>query len=211
MLIVIEGVDGAGKFTLSQALQSAFAAAGKSVTTLAFPRYGQSVTADIAAEALHGDHGDLADSVYAMAMLFALDRAGAIDELASLRAAHDVVILDRYVASNAAYSAARLHQGADGDVVDWVYRLEFERLRLPSPDYQLLLDVPVELAEQRARSRADGDPSRARDAYERDGGLQHRTAAVYSELAAADWGGRWLIAGADADPAAVAADVAAAP
>lgn len=83
MLIAIEGVDGAGKRTLTQALQTAFAADGKTVATLAFPRYGQSVTADVAAEALHGDHGDLADSVYAMAMLFALDRAAAIDELAA--------------------------------------------------------------------------------------------------------------------------------
>ena len=31
---------------------------------------------------------------------------------------HDVVILDRYVASNAAYSAARLHQDAEGDQED---------------------------------------------------------------------------------------------
>ena len=46
------------------------------MATLAFPRYGHSVTADLAAEALHGRHGDLSSSVYAMAMLFALDRAG---------------------------------------------------------------------------------------------------------------------------------------
>lgn len=211
MLIAIEGLDGSGKRTLTLALQAAFEATGKSVATLAFPRYGQSVPADVAAEALHGDHGDLADSVYAMALLFALDRAGAVDELTRLRAEHDVVILDRYVASNAAYSAARLHQGVDGEVVDWVYRLEYQRLRLPTVDYQLLLDVPVELAGERARRRAQEDPGRARDSYERDDGLQQRTGAVYAELAAADWGGRWLIAGADADPAAVAADVAAAP
>jgi dTMP kinase len=208
VLIAIEGVDGAGKRTLSLALQDAFASAGQSVTTLAFPRYGQSVTADVAAEALHGDHGDLAGSVYAMAVLFALDRANAVNELMRLRAEHDVVILDRYVASNAAYSAARLHQGIGGEVVDWVYRLEYERLRLPSVDYQLLLDVPVELAGERARRRAQEDPVRARDSYERDDELQLRTGAVYAELAAADWGGRWLIAGADADPAAVAAEVA---
>ncbi|EUA87311.1 thymidylate kinase domain protein, partial [Mycobacterium ulcerans str. Harvey] len=42
------------------------------MATLAFPRYGNSVTADIAAEALHGEHGDLASSVFAMATLFAL-------------------------------------------------------------------------------------------------------------------------------------------
>ena len=54
MLIAIEGVDGAGKRTLCQGLRAAFGAGGKSVATLAFPRYGQSVTADLAAEALHG-------------------------------------------------------------------------------------------------------------------------------------------------------------
>ena len=114
MLIAIEGVDGAGKRTLSEGLRKSFEAAGKSVATLAFPRYGQSVTADVAAEALHGEHGDLASSVYAMAMLFALDRAGAIGEIARLSRDHDVVILDRYVASNAAYSAARLHEDVGG-------------------------------------------------------------------------------------------------
>ncbi len=118
MLIVIEGLDGAGKRTLTEGLRTAFEAGGKTVTTLAFPRYGASVHADIAAEALHGEHGDLTDSVYAMATLFALDRAGAKAEIDELRARHDVVILDRYVASNAAYSAARLHQGIDGEVVD---------------------------------------------------------------------------------------------
>ena len=109
------------------------------MATLAFPRYGQSVTADVAAEALHGQHGDLASSVYAMAMLFALDRAGGADQIREQCRVHDVVILDRYVASNAAYSAARLHQQADGEVVGWVHDIEYRRLGLPPPDCQVLL------------------------------------------------------------------------
>jgi dTMP kinase len=205
VLIVIEGLDGAGKRTLAQGLQSQLEAAGNSVATLAFPRYGQSVPADIAAEALHGDHGDLAGSVYAMAMLFALDRAAAAEEIADLRLRHDVVLLDRYVASNAAYSAARLHQDADGEVVDWVSRLEFQRLQLPLPDWQLLLDVSPALAGERARSRAEQDAARARDAYERDDDLQLRTADVYSALADANWGGPWLRVGSDASAADVLA------
>ncbi|OBK48385.1 dTMP kinase [Mycobacterium sp. 1081908.1] len=209
MLIAIEGVDGSGKRTLSDGLRKAFERAGKSVATLAFPRYGQSVTADIAAEALHGGHGDLASSVYAMATLFALDRAGAIGEIAALGRDHDVVILDRYVASNAAYSAARLHQDAAGEVAAWVHRLEYERLGLPTPDWQVLLAVPAELAARRARRRAEHEPGRARDSYERDDGLQQRTGAVYAELAAAGWGGRWLVVDADVDPGRLAADLTA--
>jgi dTMP kinase len=205
VLIAIEGVDGAGKRTLSEGLRAAFLAAGKSVATLAFPRYGQSVTADIAAEALHGEHGDLASSVYAMAMLFALDRAGAIEDIAALRRDHDVLILDRYVASNAAYSAARLHQDAAGDAAAWVHALEYQRLGLPGPDWQVLLGVPAELAGERARRRAESDPGRPRDSYERDGGLQQRTGAVYAELSDAGWGGRWLVVDADVDPGRLAA------
>jgi len=175
VLITIEGVDGAGKRTLTDGLRASFEADGKTVTTLAFPRYKQSVHADVASEALHGGHGDLADSVYAMAMLFALDRAGARDDIERLRADFDVVILDRYVASNAAYSAARLHQGVDGEVVSWVRALEFDRFAMPVPDWQVLLAVPTELAAQRAERRAETDADRARDAYERDDGLQRRT------------------------------------
>jgi dTMP kinase len=208
VLIAIEGVDGAGKRTLSEGLRRAYETAGKSVATLAFPRYGQSVVADIAAEALHGQHGDLASSVYAMAMLFALDRAGAVDEIERLRRDHDVVILDRYVASNAAYSAARLRQDSGGEAVDWVHRIEYQRLRLPQPDWQVLLAVSAELAGQRARSRAESEPGRPRDSYERDDELQQRTGAVYAGLAAADWGGRWLVVDADIDPERLAAALA---
>ncbi|MEB4211618.1 dTMP kinase [Mycobacterium sp. 94-17] len=207
MLIAIEGVDGAGKRTLATGLRAALEAAGKSVAALAFPRYGQSVTADIAAEALHGEHGDLAASVYAMATLFALDRAAAIGEIAALDRGHDVVILDRYVASNAAYSAARLHQDSAGEVVAWVRELEYRRFGVPAPDWQLLLDVPAELAGQRARSRADTEPGRARDVYERDDGLQRRTGAVYAGLAAAGWGGRWRSVDANVDPGRLAASL----
>ncbi|HTF10968.1 MAG TPA: dTMP kinase, partial [Asanoa sp.] len=183
----IEGVDGAGKRTLTNGLRAAFEAAGSSVATLAFPRYGHSVSADLAAEALHGGHGDLSSSVYAMAVLFALDRSGARDEIGHLNSAYDVVILDRYVASNAAYSAARLH--------------------LPSPDWQVLLDVPTELAAERAENRAQQEADRAKDAYERDDGLQRRTGEVYSGLAAADWCGRWLVAGPGVNAAALAAEL----
>jgi dTMP kinase len=205
VLIAIEGVDGAGKRTLAQGLCTAFEAAGRSVATLAFPRYGQSVAADVAAEALHGQHGDLASSVYAMAMLFALDRAGAGAQIHELCNGHDVVILDRYVASNAAYSAARLHQDADGEVVGWVHQIEYHRLQLPAPDWQVLLGVSAELADQRARHRASQDASRVRDAYERDNELQQRTGAVYAGLAAAGWGGRWLVVDADVNAGRLAA------
>ena len=204
LLIAIEGVDGAGKRTLCNEMRAVFEGHHKSVAHLSFPRYGHSAAADLAAEALHGQHGDLSSSVYAMATLFALDRAGARDEIAHLRAAYDVLILDRYVASNAAYSAARLRQDAAGGVVEWVRALEYDRLRMPAPDWQVLLDVSPELAAERARRREHHEANRARDAYERDDDLQRRTGEVYAGLAASGWGGPWRVVGADVDAEALA-------
>jgi dTMP kinase len=190
-LVVIEGLDGAGKRTLADGLTAALRAKGASVASLAFPRYGESVHADLVREALHRGHGDLADSVYGMAVLYALDRSGAADDIRALRDAHDVVLLDRYVASNAAYAAARLRQDADGEVVKWVWELEVGRFGLPRPDAHLLLRVAPSVAAERAERRAE--TGRERDAFETDDGLQRRCAAVYDALAAAGWLAPWHV------------------
>ena len=184
-LVVVEGLDGAGKRTLTDALSAALGAAGARVTRFGFPRYEDDVHAELARDALHGRLGDLAGSVHGMAVLFALDRRAAVPQLRSALAGHDVVLVDRYVASNAAYGAARLHQDAAGEFVRWVCMLEIERFTLPVPDRQLLLDVPQAVAARRAAHRESTEPGRERDAFESDAGLQQRTGAVYAQLAAA--------------------------
>jgi dTMP kinase len=206
-LIVIEGVDGAGKNTLARRLVSSWERENLEVIRIGFPRYDYSVHADLAAEALRGDHGDTASSVHAMALLFALDRKYAARDLRKALSRNDIVLLDRYVASNAAYTAARLEQGADGEAVEWIRHLEFERFDVPVPDVQILLDVPVELAAERAASRESQDDTRLRDIYERDGGLQSRTSSVYGELASSEWVSPWRVVGSDIDPDRLAADV----
>ena len=184
MIVSIEGIDGAGKNTLVTELRNRTGA-----DVLCFPRYDTSLPARLAARALHGDMGDLTDSVHGMATLFALDRYGAREILDRFRGSTDVIILDRYVASNAAYSAARAQ---DPSLCDWVADLEFGELGLPVPDLQVLLDTPVDLAASRAESREMADRSRTRDHYERDRGLQERTSDVYRRLAEQSWQGPWL-------------------
>ncbi|NKX88356.1 dTMP kinase [Nocardia coubleae] len=191
VLIAVEGLDGAGKRTLIDGLVDELSAKGLRAGSLAFPRYGRSIHADLAAEALRGSHGDLAGSINAMAIMFALDRADASAELSNLLDANDIVILDRWVASNAAYSAARAVQDADGEIVAWVGDLEYGRLGLPVPDLTVLIDVGTDVAAERARRRGELDTARALDAYEKDSGLQQRTGEVYRELADRDWFGRW--------------------
>jgi dTMP kinase len=192
-LIVIEGLDGAGKRTMADKLAAALAERGATVGRLAFPRYGESVPADLIADALHGRLGDLADSVYGMATLFALDRQAAAADIRTALAGHDVVLLDRYVASNAAYGAARLGQDAAGEFVAWVRALEIDRLGLPLPDLHLLLRVTPEVAAARSAHRERTEADRGRDTWEADGGLQSRCAAVYDQLARTGWLGPWRV------------------
>ncbi|WP_115685155.1 dTMP kinase [Corynebacterium senegalense] len=182
MIIAVEGIDGAGKNTLVTAVREALGA-----ESVAFPRYGESVHADLARAALHGEMGDLPDSAHGMATLFALDRAGA-RELLDAHAGR-ILILDRYVASNAAYTAARTGDPAD---IEWVRALEFDRLGLPVPDLQVLVDTPPEVARRRALRREAADAARARDAYERNDRLQRDTFANYERLAETGWVSRWV-------------------
>ncbi|WP_317493185.1 dTMP kinase [Haloechinothrix sp. LS1_15] len=208
-LVVIEGLDGAGKNTLAEALTGALHAAGASVARRAFPRYGEDIHADLAREALRGELGELPGSVYGMALLFALDRHGAAADISEDLRRHDVVLLDRYVASNAAYGAARLQQDAGGPFVEWVRALEFDRLGLPVPDSQIWLRVPATVAGRRAQHRERADANRARDAYESDDDLQRRCDAVYGQLVERGWMAPWqVVDGAgDVDAEALAATV----
>ena len=206
-LVVVEGLDGAGKRTLTDALTRALHDKGATVGSMAFPRYERDVHAQLVRDALHGGLGDLGDSVHGMAVLYALDRLGAREDLLTGAERHDVLLVDRYIASNAAYGAARLHQDADGEFVRWLADLELGRFALPVPDLHLLLRVPVDVAAQRAARREARDPGRQRDRYESDNDLQARCGTVYDQLAATGWLAPWAVldgaAGTDAGQLAV--------
>lgn len=192
-MVVIEGLDGAGKRTLADGLATALTEQHASVTRMAFPRYGSDVHAELVHDALYGRLGDLPRSVHGMAVLFALDRRGAAETLRALQRRYDVVLVDRYVASNAAYGAARLEETAEGPFVEWIHELEVDRFGVPVPDVQLLLQVPVSVASARARCRAETDSGRAKDLYEADGGLQARCALLYDGLASRGWLAPWSV------------------
>lgn len=189
-LIVIEGIDGAGKRTLADALDQAL---DGRVARLAFPRYGVDIHADLVRDGLHGRLGPFGDEVYGMAMLYALDRRGARADLRAALDQAEFVLLDRYVASNAAFGAARLHQDARGEFVRWVHAIEIERFGLPVPHAHLLLRVPVDVAAARSAHRERTESDRARDTWESDADLQQRVATVYDGLAEHDWLAPWHV------------------
>ena len=214
MIIAFEGVDGAGKNTLVTAVEQELISREVAVAKLGFPRYEHSIPAQLAQSALHQKMGDLTESIHGMATLFALDRHDVADDLSELDGDGYVILLDRYTASNAAYSAARSAQResaqrenaasessataanarlSEHDVVNWVASLEFGMIGVPVPDLQVLVDVDAEVAAERAVKRELGDASRTRDAYETDDDLQQLTVRAYRELAQSNWRSPWHV------------------
>ncbi|KAA9287832.1 dTMP kinase [Corynebacterium amycolatum] len=190
LIIAVEGIDGAGKNTLVTAVTNQLRSQGHSVSSMTFPAYRQTIFADFANQALHGQLGDTADSAWAMALLFALDRKERREAIVDAARENDVLIIDRYVASNAAYSLARTQDPA---IVEWIEKTEFGDFQLPLPDVQVCLATSVGVAADRARNREASDAQRTRDTYEKDSGLQERTLAAYQKFAGGSWQSPWLM------------------
>lgn len=190
MIIAVEGIDGAGKNTLVTAVTNQLRSQGHAVSSMTFPAYRQTIFADFADRALHGQLGDTADSAWAMALLFALDRKERRQAIVDAARENDVLIIDRYVASNAAYSLARTQDPA---IVEWIEKTEFGDFQLPLPDVQVCLATSVGVAADRARNREATDVQRTRDTYEKDSGLQERTLAAYQKFAGGSWQSPWLM------------------
>lgn len=185
-LVAFEGLDGAGKRTLVEATAQRLREHGAGVAVVAFPRYAHTVFGRLIGDALNGRAGDLAASVYGLALLFAADRRDSLSYLNELDATNDWILADRYVSSNAAYGMARLSQEgseAQRHFLEWITAIEIESFQLPRPTLQVYLDTPVELAQQRLRERAASKRRRRSvDRYESDVDLQAESAKAYSQL-----------------------------
>jgi dTMP kinase len=187
-LVAIEGIDGSGKGTQAERLVRALQAAGRSVTLLSFPRYEQTSFGKRIGEFLNGRYGTLSDvSPYLVAPLFAGDRFESKPVLLAALDASDVVVLDRYVASNIAHQAAKLDRPERDELRRWIEHLEFELYGLPRPDRVILLDVPPERAQELiARKRARSYTRKAADLQEADREYLQRVRGVYLDLARDD-------------------------
>jgi dTMP kinase len=193
MLLAIEGIDGAGKGTLCRELLALAEGAGIRAAALSFPRYEQTQFADLIGRYLRGEMGAI-DQVpvrYA-ALLYGGDRFESRDRLMALIADHDLLILDRYVASNIAYNAAKLPAAERAELIAWIERLEYGLFDLPRPDLTLLLATSTALADRLVGKKDARSYTRAtRDLHEADRDFLSVVAALYGELA--DAGGEsWL-------------------
>jgi dTMP kinase len=185
LLLALEGIDGSGKGTQAAQLADRARAAGRSVATFSFPTYDGNPFAEAVAGYLNGDFGT-ADEVHPelAALLYAADRFHARPQLLAAIERHDLVICDRYVASNAAHQGAKLEGEERRRLLDWLDAVEYGEFGLPRPDIVVLLDTPVALARTLVgRKGAREYTTLEADIHEADASHTAATREVYLQLA----------------------------
>ena len=215
MLVAIEGGDGAGKATAAAEVARQLNEAGRSAIVLSFPRYPDTAAGWVLGEYL-GGRLRRAVSPRAAAVFYALDRLESRDSLLAAAAAHDVVVLDRYIASNLVYQAAKTAPEDAAALMAWTWALETDAFALPPPDLTVYLATPVDVARRQiAQKRQRSYTDEAFDQNEADAALQVRVRENYAALATTGWAGRWVTVQTVADaamraPGDIAAEIVAA-
>lgn len=187
--IVIEGTDGAGKATQTKALARAIRGMGRRVRTIAFPQYGKHSAAPISAY-LRGEYGSLQElGPYRASIFYAIDRVTARTKIQAWLKAGDVVIADRYMASNLAHQGAKISNWqARKKYWMWDEEFEYEILGIPRPNCTIVLLVPPVVSQKlilKKKQRAYLK-TKKRDIHERDVNYQKNVALAYGELALFD-------------------------
>ena len=185
MLVVLEGLDGAGKSTQVKKLRAYLESLFGSLEYIHFPRYDAPVYGDLISRFLRGDFGSN-ETVHPqlVALLFAEDRHGAAPSIKTVLQNGGTVLLDRYVYSNIAYQCAKLSDKDEADGLrDWIFNTEYGDFQLPKPDLNIFLDVPIGFVESKLKAERGGQDREylggAQDIHEADIAFQKRVRSIY--------------------------------
>ena len=185
MLVVLEGLDGAGKSTQVKKLRTYLESLYGSLEYVHFPRYDAPVYGELISRFLRGDFGNN-EQVHPqlVALLFAEDRHGAAPAMKKTLAKGGAILLDRYVYSNIAYQCAKLSDQQEAERLrDWIFNTEYGDFALPKPDLNIFLDVPISFVESKLKADRAGDDrdylEGAQDIHEADIEFQKRVRAIY--------------------------------
>lgn len=214
-LLAIEGADGAGKATTATAVATLLREQGRRVEVIAFPRYAATIGGHVLGDFL-GGRLDRTATPRSLAVLYALDRLESLEVIAEAMARCDVVVFDRYIASNIAYQAAKVPDDAAPALVEWIVALETVQFALPPPDLSIYLDTPLDTARRQIAQKQQRDyTDLTYDQHEADVALQAAVRRRYAAMADTGVLSRWrrvepLAGGAMRPPAEIAAEIVAA-
>ena len=188
ILVALEGFDGTGKGTQAQRLVDRIRSTGLRVELLSFPRYDATRFGRAVGDFLNGRFGTLEQvHPFLAAVLYAGDRFESRGLLDKARAEADVVVFDRFVASNLAHQGSRLPLDQREEFIPRMQAIEHEVFGLPRADLTILLDLPADEAQKLvAKKDARIYTERQADIHEEDATYLNGVSEVYQSLAKTD-------------------------
>jgi dTMP kinase len=188
LFLALEGIDGSGKGTQAGRLAASAVARGHTVASFSFPLYDANPFSRAIGQYLNGELGGLDEVHPALsALLYACDRFHARPDLERAIEQSDLVVCDRYVASNLAHQGSQLTGAERERFLAWLLEVEYGEFRLPKPDLVLLLDAHPALARELvARKGARAYTTLEADILESDRAHGDASREIYLELARRD-------------------------
>ena len=148
-IIVIEGLDGSGKYTQSKILSDKLKSLGKNVKMISMPNY-ESESSGPVKMYLNSEISSNPKEInpYATSSFFAVDRF--INYFCDWKMFYDdedsVVICDRYTTSNMIYQLAKVNRDNWDSFLNWIDDYEYKCLKIPRPDLVIYLKVPIDVS-----------------------------------------------------------------
>jgi dTMP kinase len=183
--VVIEGLDGSGKSTQIKLIRAFLENQKIPFHYLHFPRTSSPPFGELIAGFLKGDFGQI-DQVHPklVALIYALDRKDAKDQIEGWLQKDELLLCDRYVYSNIAFQSAKLSNPEEIEALAaWIKEIEFNYFKIPVPDLSIYLNVPFDFISQNLsmhRKGADRSYLEGKsDIHELDLGFQKKVHEAY--------------------------------
>ncbi|MDP2930767.1 MAG: thymidylate kinase [bacterium] len=161
--IVLEGLDGSGKFTQLKLLVRHLRKNGKQVAFFDFPKHGER-SAALVDNYLNGKYGSVQEvGPYRASIFYACDRYDSSFSIKKFLKQGKVVVSDRYFGSNLGHQAGKINNSKKRKkFVEWLYNLEYDIFGVPKPNLNLVFNVPPELSLKLANSETITDMRKAK-------------------------------------------------
>lgn len=193
-LIVIDGGDGSGKSTQAGLLMEYLKKRGFRVKLFDFPRYYSSFHGKMVGRFLAGEFGDLNSvSPYLASLAYALDRAGAKEEMDEWLGTGGIIVANRYVTSNLAHQSAKFPSGKSRDeFMEWVDELEYRVHRMPRENIVIYLFVPWKIGTELTKNKEDRAYLKGKKEDIAEADLHHRIESEKMYLWLANKKNNWI-------------------
>ena len=152
-IIVIEGIEGSGKETQSKLLVESLNKMGIKSIEFSFPMY-DTPTGRIFKDCLLSNNNYFNEGIDSLdpelvCLYTAADRKYNIKKINDYLMNGYIVVINRYTSSNMANQGSKYEDSEDRFYMyQWIDKLEYWLLKLPKPDYTILLNMPYKYNKQ---------------------------------------------------------------